>query len=65
MQQNLPQQEIQKIGLSVHAPSSSNNMLNVTTVVQQIITELREAVPKKDKKKWSLQQWYLTKRNGC
>jgi hypothetical protein len=45
VQHHLPQQEIQN--RSVQAPSSSKNMLNVTTVVQQIITELSEAVPKK------------------
>jgi hypothetical protein len=45
VQQQLPQQEIQKTRLSVKAPSSSNNgMLKVVTVVQQIMTELNEAV---------------------
>jgi hypothetical protein len=59
VQQHLPQQEIQKTGLSVQAPSSSNSaMLKVTTVEQQITTELCEAVSDKDKK-WSLQKWYL------
>jgi hypothetical protein len=44
MQQHLPQQEIQRTGLSVQVPSSSNNdMLEVATVMQQIITELSEA----------------------
>jgi hypothetical protein len=48
--QHLPQQEIQRTGLSVQAPSSTNNeTLKVATTVQQIITELREAVSEKDK----------------
>jgi hypothetical protein len=52
VQQHLPQQEIQKTGLSVQAPSSSNNnMLKVATVVQHIMTELSE-------------EWYLMKQNG-
>jgi hypothetical protein len=50
VQQHLPQQEIQRTGLPVQAPSSANNdTLNVATVVQQIITELSEAVTEKDK----------------
>jgi hypothetical protein len=50
VQQHLPQQEIQKTGLSVQAPCSSNNdMLKVTTVAQPIITELSEAVSETDK----------------
>jgi hypothetical protein len=50
VQQRLPQQKIQRTGLSVQAPSSSNNeMLKVATVVQQIMTELSEAVSEKDK----------------
>jgi hypothetical protein len=50
MQQHLPKQEIQRTGLSVQAPSSTNNStLKVVTVVQQIITELSEAVSEKDK----------------
>jgi hypothetical protein len=58
-QQHLPQQEIQKTGLSVQAPSLSNSaMLKVTTVEQQITTELSEAVSDKDKK------LYLMKQNG-
>jgi hypothetical protein len=45
VQQHLPQQEIQKTGLSVQAPSSSDNgTLKVATVAQRIITELSEAV---------------------
>jgi hypothetical protein len=50
VQQYLPQQEIQKTGLSVQASNSSNNnMLEVTTVAQWIMSELSEAVSKKDK----------------
>jgi hypothetical protein len=50
MQQHLPQQEIQRTGLSVQAPSLTNNdTLKVTTVVQQIMRELSEAVSEKDK----------------
>jgi hypothetical protein len=50
MQQHQSQQEIQKTGLSVQIPSSSNSdMLKVTTVMQQIMTELSEAVSEKDK----------------
>jgi hypothetical protein len=50
VQQHLPQQEFQKIGLSVQAPCSSNNdMLKVTTIVQLIITELSQAGSEKDK----------------
>jgi hypothetical protein len=45
MQQHLPQQEIQSAVLSVQAPSSTNSdTLKVATVVQQIMTELNEAV---------------------
>jgi hypothetical protein len=48
MQQHLPQQEIQKTGLSVEAPSLSNSdMLKVLTVMQQIMTELSEAIRKR------------------
>jgi hypothetical protein len=44
----MPQQEIQKTGLSVHAPSpTTNDTLKVATVVQQIVTELSEAVSEK------------------
>jgi hypothetical protein len=50
VQQHLPQQAILKTGLPVEAPSSSNNnMLKVATVVQQIITELSEAMSERDK----------------
>jgi hypothetical protein len=49
VQQQL-QQEIQRTGLSVQAPSSTNNdTLKIATVVQEIITELCEAVSEKDK----------------
>jgi hypothetical protein len=45
MQQHMPQQKIQKTSLSVQASSSTNNdLLGVTIVVQQILTELSEAV---------------------
>jgi hypothetical protein len=45
VQRHLPQQEIQKTGLSVQAPSSSNSeTLKGAIVVQQIMTELSEAV---------------------
>jgi hypothetical protein len=45
-----PQQEIQETGLSVQAPSSSNNeMLEVVTIVQQIMTELSEVESEEDK----------------
>jgi hypothetical protein len=46
-QQHLQQQEIQRTGLSVQTPSSSNNdTLKGSTVVQQIMTQLSEAVRK-------------------
>jgi hypothetical protein len=48
-QQHSPQQEIQKTGLVIQAPSSSNVTLKVATAVQQIMTELSEAVSEKDK----------------
>jgi hypothetical protein len=42
--------EIQKTGPSLQTPSSSNNdMTKLVAVVQQIMTELTEAVPQKDK----------------
>jgi hypothetical protein len=48
MQQYQPQQEIQNKDLSVQTPSSSNiEMIKVATVVQQIMTELSEAVSEK------------------
>jgi hypothetical protein len=50
VQQHLPQQEIQRTGLSVQAPSSSKNtILNVATVAQQIMTKLSETVSEEDK----------------
>jgi hypothetical protein len=52
MQQHLPQQEIQRTGLSVQAPSSTNNdTLKAAIIVRRIITELTisEAVSEKDK----------------
>jgi hypothetical protein len=50
VQQHLPQQEIQRTGLSVQAPSSTNNdTLKVTTVGQQIITEISEGVSENEK----------------
>jgi hypothetical protein len=45
LQQHLPQQEIQKTGLSERAPSE---MIKVATVMQQIVTELRQAVLEKN-----------------
>jgi hypothetical protein len=48
--QHLPQQEIQKTGLSVQAHRSSNNeTLKVATVAQQIMRELNEAVSEEEK----------------
>jgi hypothetical protein len=45
MQQHMPQQKIQKTSLSLQASSSTNNdMLGVTIIVQQMLTELSEAV---------------------
>jgi hypothetical protein len=50
VQQRLPQQEVQRTGLSVQAPSSSNNeTLKVAIVIQQIKTELSGTVSEKDK----------------
>jgi CRISPR/Cas system CSM-associated protein Csm5 (group 7 of RAMP superfamily) len=49
-QQQWPQQEIQKTGQSVQAPSLSvNDMFKAMTVEQQIMTELSEAVSEEDK----------------
>jgi hypothetical protein len=67
MQQHLPQYGIQRAGLSVQAPSpTNNNMLKIATVRQQIFTELSEAVTEKDKimviTKIVLN---LIKQNGC
>jgi hypothetical protein len=47
-QQYLPQKEFQKTGLSVQAPSSSNNN-TVATIVHQIMTEVTEAVSEEDR----------------
>jgi hypothetical protein len=50
LQQHLPQQEIQRTGLSVEAPSSTNNdTLIAVIIVQQILTEFGEAESEKDK----------------
>jgi hypothetical protein len=50
VQEHLPQQEIQRTGLSVQAPSSTNNdMLKIAIVLQQIITEFSKTVSEKDK----------------
>jgi hypothetical protein len=67
MQQHLPQQEIQKTGLSIQVPSSSDNdTLKVATVVRLIMTELGEPVSKEDKviviRKMVLN---LKKQKGC
>jgi hypothetical protein len=48
IQQHLPQQEFQKRGLTVQAPSSSGSD-TVATVVHQIMTELSEAVSEEDR----------------
>jgi hypothetical protein len=67
MQQHLPLQKIQKTGLSVQAPSSSNgDMLKIATIVQQIITDLSEAVSEKDKIILITKMVpNLMKQNGC
>jgi hypothetical protein len=50
VQQHLPQKQILKTGLSVQAPSSSNNyMLKVAAAVQHIMTVLSETMSQKDK----------------
>jgi hypothetical protein len=50
VQQHLPQQEMQRTGLSVQAPSSSDNdRLKVAIVVRQIMRDLSEAVSEEDK----------------
>jgi hypothetical protein len=60
VQQHLPQQEIQRIGLSVQAPNSTNNdTLKISTVVQQIMKALNETVSEKDKI-MVITKWYLT-----
>jgi hypothetical protein len=67
IQQHLPQQEIQKMGLSVQSPSSSDNdKLKIATVVQQIVKELSEAVSEEDKAMIvTMMVLDLTQRNGC
>jgi hypothetical protein len=67
MQQHLPQQEIQKTGLSVQVPSpSDNDTLKVVTVVRQIMTELSGNVSGKDKVMVSTKMIRnLLKQNGC
>jgi hypothetical protein len=67
VQQHLPQQEIQRTGLSVETSSSTNSdTLKATTVVQQIMRELSESVSEKEKilaiAKLVLN---LMKQNGC
>jgi hypothetical protein len=50
MQRHLPQQEIQRTGLSAQAPSSTDNdMLKAATAVQQTMVKLSEAVSEKNK----------------
>jgi hypothetical protein len=66
VQQHLPQQEIQKTGLSVQASSSTNNdMLKVATVVQQIMTELSETVRRRQNNGIKKMALNLMKQNGC
>jgi hypothetical protein len=48
MQQHLPQQEFQKTGLPVQAPSSSNSN-TAATVVHLIMIEPSEAVSEEDR----------------
>jgi hypothetical protein len=47
-QQYLPQKKFQKTGLSVQAPSSSNND-TVAMVVRQIMTKLSKALSEEDR----------------
>jgi hypothetical protein len=67
VQQHLPQQEFQKAGLSVQAPSSSDNdKLKVATVVRQTMKELSEAVSEEDKVMIvTMMVPDLMQRNGC
>jgi hypothetical protein len=59
VRQYLQQQEIQKTGLSVQAPSSANSeMTKVAIVMQQILTDLSEAVRKKNNGHYK--KWYST-----
>jgi hypothetical protein len=62
-----PLQDIQKTGLSVRAPSSSDyDKLKVSTVVRQIMKELSEAVSEEDKVMIVIMMVLdLMKRNGC
>jgi hypothetical protein len=51
VQQHLTQQEILRTGLSVQAPNLTNDdmlLVKIATVVEQIMTELGEAVSEKD-----------------
>jgi molybdopterin converting factor small subunit len=66
VQQHLPQQEFQRTGRSVQAPSSSNNKLKVATVVGQIMKELSEAVSEEDKVMIvTIMVFVLMQQNGC
>jgi hypothetical protein len=67
VQQHLPQQEFQKTGLSVQAPSSSDSdKLKVAAVVRQIMTERSEAASEKDKVMIvTIVVLDLVQRNGC
>jgi hypothetical protein len=67
VQQHLPQQEIQRTGLSAEAPIQTNNgTLKAATVVQQNITELSEAVSEKDKLMVITKMIFnFMKQNGC
>jgi prophage antirepressor-like protein len=66
VKQHLSQQEIQKAGLSVQTPSSTNNdTLEIATVMQQIITELSDK-SQKDKVMVNTKLVHnLMKENGC
>jgi hypothetical protein len=67
VQQHLPQQEIQKTGLSVQAPSSfDSDKLKVAIVVQQIKKELSEAVSEEGKVMIvTMMVLDIMQRNGC
>jgi hypothetical protein len=67
VQRHLPQQEIQKTGLAVQSPSSSNNdTLKISTVAQHIMTKLSETVSKIDKIMVIIKTVLnLIKQNGC
>jgi hypothetical protein len=67
VQQHLAQQEIQRTGLSIRAPSSTNSgTLKIASLVQQIMTELIEAVSEKDKILVTTKMSHsIMKRNGC